>query len=299
VRQTLAGPFLVGALLATPALGADDGLKLSGTAEFIASYLHLNAIDDAADSPVIQPEEAKSLWTLGGRGALDAARGSLHLQTDFSGEGTVHNRHSDDTYLGSLGGGLHAGWRDPELGSLGAFGSMGQFEINDLDGKDPTSFAWGVGLEGQIFFDPVTLYLQSGYLDREPVSSGGDKDALKNAGFARAVGRFFIGDDFEIEAEGSYAQGKMDPDGDNVLIPGWGVELDYRLPGTPIAGFLRYTGAYYFQDDDTDKMLENRIGFGLRAYFGQPSLKANDRRGASLDLPRYLQWNGVIAGPLE
>jgi hypothetical protein len=46
-------------------------------------------------------------------------------------------------------------------------------------------------------------------------------------------------------------------------------------------------------------MLENRIGFGLRAYFGQPSLKANDRRGASLDLPRYLQWNGVIAGPLE
>ena len=70
-------------------------------------------------------------------------------------------------------------------------------------------------------------------------------------------------------------------------------------PGSPLAGFLGYTGAYYFQDDDSDKLWENRIGFGVRVYFRQPSLKTNDRHGASLDLPRYLQWNGVIAGPLE
>ena len=113
------------------------------------------------------------------------------------------------------------------------------------------------------------------------------------------MGRFFCGDDFKLQAEGSYAQGKMDPDEDDVLIRGWGAEVEYRLAGTPLSGFLRYTGAYYFQNDDTDKLLENRIGFGVRVYFGQPSLKANDRHGVSLDLPRYLQWNGVTAGPLE
>lgn len=295
MRRALVGPALVGALLATPALGADDCcLMLSGEGELIASYLHLDDTDG-----VIQPDEASNLWTLGGRGALDAYLGVWHLQTDFSGEGTVHNRSADDTYMGSFGGGLHAGWRDPELGSLGAFGAMGQFKINDLDGADRTSYAWGVGLEGQLFLDSTTLYLQSGYLDREALSSGGNINALKNAGFVRGVGRYFWTDNFMLQAEGSYAQGKMDPDRDNVLIAGWGAEMEYRLANTPIAGFLGYTGAYYFQDDDVDKIWEHRIGFGVRVYFGERSLKASDRHGASLDLPRYLQWNGVIAGPLE
>jgi hypothetical protein len=46
-------------------------------------------------------------------------------------------------------------------------------------------------------------------------------------------------------------------------------------------------------------LYEHRIGFGVRVYFGQESLRANDRHGASLDLPRYLEWNGQIAGALE
>ena len=294
MRRALVGPALVGALLATPALGADDGLKLSGEAELIATYLDLGD-----KGGVIQPEEASNLWTVGGRGALDAALGAWHLQSDFSGEGTVHNRSSDDTYLGSFGGGLHAGWRNPELGSLGAFGSMGQFKINDRDGADRTSYAWGVGGEGQLYLDSATLYLQSGFVQREPASHGGDPRALGNAGFVRLGGRYFWGDDLKFQVEGSYCQGKMDPDPDHLLMGDWGAEVEYRLPKTPVAGFVNYTGAYYFQNDDSDKLLETRIGFGVRVYFGQPSLKANDRHGASLDLPRYLQWNGVIAGPLE
>ncbi len=295
MRLALVAPALAGVLLATPAPGADDGVKLSGKGEFIASYVHFKEYDQG----VIQPEEASNLWTVGGGGALDAAHGAWHLQTDFSGEGTVHNRSADDTYLGSFGGGLHAGWRDPEFGSLGVFGAGGNLSINDQVGSNRNTVAWGIGAEGQLYLDWATLYAQTGYLDREPVSSGGDVNALKNAGFVRLVGRFFCGDDFRLQAEGSYAQGKMDPDGDNVLIPGWGAEVEYRLPHTPVSGFLGYTGAYYFQDDDTDKLLETRISFGVRVYLGQPSVKANDRHGVSLDLPRYLQWNGVTAGPLE
>ena len=111
-----------------------------------------------------------------------------------------------------------------------------------------------------------------------------------------------LGDALGLEAEASFAAGKMDPDEDDVVIVGWGAEVEYRLLGTPVvgfAGFVGYTGAYYNQDDDDDELFEHRIAFGVRIYFGQESLEANDRNGASLDLPRYLEWNGQIAGALE
>ena len=195
--------------------------------------------------------------------------------------------------------GLHAGWRNPERGAFGLFGAVGNLKINNDGGNDPETVAWGVGLEGQVYFDPATLYLQSGYLDREPLSSGGDADALKNAGFVRGIGRYFWGDDLKLEGEASFAQGKMDEDEDNVWIIGWGAEAEYRLGDRPVSGFVRYTGSHYDQDDDFDVLTEHRISFGVRVYFRQESLKANDRHGASLDLPRYLEWNGQVAGALE
>jgi hypothetical protein len=296
VRRVLIGPFLVGALLARPVRsGADEPLELSGTGEVIASYLNLSDFS----SSVLQPEEAKNLWTMGGRGALDAALGSLHLEAEFSGEGTVHNADQDDTYLGSFGGALHAGWRNPEVGSLGAFGGAGNLKINDFDGKDRRTIAYAVGGEGQLYFDPVTLYAQVGYLDRETAKHGGDKNVLKNAPFFRLVGRFFPCDDVEFNLQAAFAHGKMDPDEDNLFLGDWAAGVEARIPGIPLSGFLQYTGAYYFQDDDSDKLLESRIGFGLRFYFEERSLKANDRRGVSLDMPRYLQWGGITGGPLE
>ena len=291
----LIGSAVAGFLAASPAMAGDEGVKLSGRGEFLATYLHL----DDNDKDVIQGGEASNYWLLGGGAALDVAWRALNLQADFSAEGTLDEKSADDTYQYSYGGGLHVGWRDPERGSFGAFGAVGNVKIHNLGDNDSDTVAWSVGLEGQAFFDPFTLYLQGGYLDREPLSSGGDIDALKNAGFGRVVGRSFCGDDFKLEAEVSYTQGKMDPDEDNVWILGWGAEFEYRLGGMPVSGFVGYTGARYDQSDDSDVLYEHRIGFGVRAYFGQASLKANDRRGASLDMPRTLEWNGQIAGALE
>ena len=293
--HVLIGFTVAGVLIACPAMGASDGVELSGKGEFLATYLNL----DDRGKEVIQDGEASDYWTLGGGGALGVAWRALFLQADFSAEGNLDERSADDTYEHSYGGGLHVGWRDPKRGSFGVFGSAGNVEINNAGDNDPDTVVWGVGLEGQAFFDPFTLYLQAGYLDRESVSSGGDIDALKNAGFGRVVGRTFCGDNFKFESEISYTQGKMDPDGDDVWVLGWGVEFEYRLGDTPVSGFVGYTGARYDQDDDWDVLYEHRIGFGVRAYFGQESLKANDRHGVSLDLPRYTEWNGQIAGALE
>jgi hypothetical protein len=288
---------MVGVLVAPPAMGGsgEEGVSLSGKGEFLATYLHLG--DDGKN--VIQGGEASNYWILGGGGSLDVVWRALNLQADFSAEGNLDEGSADDTYRHSYGGGLHVGWRNPDLGSFGAFGGVGQAEINKVGGNDSRTVAWAVGLEGQVFFDPFTLYLQTGYLDRERLSSGGDVNALKNAGFGRATGRYFFGGDFKLEVEASYTRGKMDPDEDNVWILGWGVDVEYRLGDTPISGFGGYTGARYDQSDDTDVLYEHRIAFGLRVYFGQESLKANDRNGVSFDLPRYLEWNGQIAGALE
>ena len=293
--RALIGSALAGVLIASPAMGGDEYVELSGKGEFRATYLHM----DDRGKRVIQVGEASNFWTLGGGGALDVVWRALNLQADFSAEGNLDETSANDTYMHSYVGGLHLGWRNPELGSFGAFGSVGHVRINSVDEHDPDTIVWGLGLEGQAFFDPFTLYLQAGYLDREPLSRGGDVDALKNAGFGRALGRYFFGDDLKLEAEASYTRCKMDPDEDNVWILGWGAELEYRLRGTPVSGFLRYTGARYDQDDDWDVLYEHRIGFGVRVYFGQESLRANDRHGASLDLPRYPEWNGQIAGALE
>ncbi|HEX9641209.1 MAG TPA: hypothetical protein VGB13_07840 [Candidatus Krumholzibacteria bacterium] len=289
------GLILVGAQAASPAMGADESVELSGKGEFRATYLNL----DDNGKGVIQGGEVSDYWTLGGGGAFDVAWQALNLQADFASEGTLGEGSADDTYQHAFGGGLHVGWRNPELGSFGAFGSVGSVKINNVGNRDPETVAWGVGLEGQLYFDPVTVYLQGGYLDREPVSSGGDIDALKDAGFGRAVGRSFCGENFKFEIEVSYAQGKMDPDGDKVWILGWGADAEYRPRGWPVFGFVGYTGSRYDQSDDDDLLYEHRIGFGVRVYFGHESLKANDRNGVSLDLPRYLAWNGQIAGALE
>lgn len=286
---------MAGIAVARPAMCGGDGVELSGTGELLATYLHLH--DDGG--MVIQGGEASNYWIFGGGGALDVAWRALNLQADFSAEGNLNERSADDTYRHSYGGGLHLGWRDSELGSIGVFGGVGNVKINDVGNSDPDTVAWGTGLEAQAFFDAFTLYVQAGYLDREPLSSGGDVDALKNAGFGRAVGRYFIGDDLKLEADVSYTQGKMDPDEDDVWILGWRARAEYRLEGTPVSGFVVYTGARYDQDDDFDVLYEHRIGFGMRVYFGQESLKSNDRSGVSLDLPRYLEWNGQIAGALE
>jgi hypothetical protein len=293
--HVLVGSAVAGVLIACSAMGANEDVELSGKGEFLATYLNL----DDRGKDVIQDGEASDYWILGGGGALGIAWRALNIQADFSAEGTLDEKSADDTYEHSYGGGLHVGWRNPERGSLGVFGSAGKVHINNKGDNDRDTVVWGAGLEGQVFFDPFTLYLQTGYLDRESVSSGGDIDALKNAGFGRVVGRIFCGDDFEFESQVSYAQGKMDPDEDNVWILGWGAEFEYRLGDTPVAGFLGYTGARYDQDDDWDVLYEHRIAFGVRAYFGQKSLKANDRHGVSLDLPRYVEWNGQIAGALE
>ena len=289
------GFALVGLSLAHAAVAADADAAISGRAQIRSTYL---ALDDSGKD-VIQGGEASDYWMLGGAGSIDADWGGPHLQADFSGEATLDERSADDTYRQSYGGGLHLGWRDPEVGSLGAFGSAGNVEIHDVGSSDPESVAWSAGLEGQAFFERITLYLQAGYLDRESVSSGGDVDALQNAGFGRVVARYFCGENLKLESEASFARGKMDPDSDTIWLVSWGAEAEYRSSTLPISAFAGYSGARYEQHDDSDVLYEHRIQLGARVYWGQTSLKSNDRTGASLDLPRYLEWNGQIAGALE
>jgi hypothetical protein len=282
--------------IALPATAGADGPSLSAVGELRPSYVY---IDDVKHDEVIQGGEVKDFWTLGAGGSLDAAFEPLHVQADLGGRATLDEESADDTEEGAYGGGLHLNLRDTELGSLGVFGAVGKIRINDVGKDDPEGVVWGVGGEAQAYLDWLTIYLQGGFLDREPPSSGGAVNALKNAPFGRGVVRAFCGENLALEAEGSYAEGLMDLDDDDVWIAGWGAAAEVRLPGTPVSAFVRYTGAHFRQSDDKDRLEVHRVGFGLRVYFGQPSLAAHNLHGATLDLPPYLEWNGIAAGTLE
>lgn len=289
----LAGAFLV--LLAGAGYATDaPAAALSGVGELAATYLR----HSDPDGSVLQGGEASDLWTLGGRASVDLALDALHMQADFGGDSSVRTRDADDTYEGSWGAALHVNARDSERGAIGVFGSLGRLGIHDLDARDPHSNVWSIGLEGAAFLDRITAVGQAGYLDRTH-SRGADRDALERGRFVRAELRWFPRDDVRLAGAAGYLGGRMDDDADHVWAIDWMGEAEAVLPEGIVGGFVRYAGGYYHQSDDIDELVEHRIIFGLRAYFGQASRLAHDRSGATFEAPRALQWNGVIAGPLE
>ncbi|MCA9511271.1 MAG: hypothetical protein R3E88_15570 [Myxococcota bacterium] len=283
---------------AAPARAGAEGRGLpapvSGVGEVRATYLRFS--DPNGD--VLQGGEARDLWAVGADASIDVAFGDVHVQADLGGDAGTRTRRADDTYEGSFGAAVHANVRDFRLGAIGVFGSLGRLAIHDLDARDPHSNVWSIGLEGAAFFPRATVVAQAGYLDRTH-SRGADPDALESGRLARGELRWFPRDTVRLAAGAGYVGGRMDDDDDHVWVIDWLGEAEALVPGSRVAGFVRYAGGYYHQSDDTDSLVEHRVVFGLRAYFGEATLIAHDRDGATFEAPRALEWNGVIAGPLE
>ena len=284
----------VASLATSPASAADGAFVVTGVGELRTSYVRFSD----PDGDVLEPGESHHLWSVGAGGSVDVAIGAVHVQADFGGDTVPRRSNADDTVEGSYVGGLHVGVRDPERGAIGLFGSAGKISIRDQGAGDAGSVPWSIGLEGAAFFDRATTVLQGGYVDRDSLPDS-DPDALKNASFVRTELRLFPRDDVRLAGSIGLMRGRMDADDDAVYAIDWSAGAEGLIPGAPVSGFLRYAGAYFDQSDDNDVLVDHRIVFGLRYYFGTTSLIAHDRNGASFELPRTMEWNSVIAGPLE
>ena len=265
---------------------------------------------DSVSNPFDSIELKYNGWVLGGAG-----RGNLWLAPNFSAqldaqaEGTqydvpgnlftsgVSGRFSTLSYL--VAG--HANWRDPRTGLFGIFGGVG-----DAAGNGATrplgnaGIRHGlIGLEGQLYFNALTLYGQAGY-----DSTFGDIGSFAlfdsvHAWFLRGTGRYFFTPNFMVEGTAQYARGTTDFNigiftgafpSSNFDLWQWRVKAEWKPGMLPLSFFATYEGANnrygspFMSSPTSERMTDNRVMVGLRLYMGQDTLQLNDRTGATLDI---------------
>ena len=244
----------------------------------------------------VDPEEEDSFSTTGAVGRINFEAGEyLNIQGDIFGDYAWIDDDSDDSYRSQLGGGLHLYGRS-DMGALGVFGALGDVSIENDSGGDDGGLNYIAGAEAQFYQGDWTFYLQAGWLDSE---RSDDVDMIRDALFARGVVRLYFGADTLIQTEAAYVNGEMDDDNDDMDIWSVGARLQHRFDFWPGAFYVGYRGDFADQDDTAGPVDSHTIQFGATYAFGSDSLQDNERNGAAMDLPAFMRWQGVAAGPLE
>lgn len=296
--STLAGTALQGAAQAADAItdtSAESAVRFVLETQSGYSFLSDGGTDTLEDG------EDKSFSTTGAVGRINIqASEHLNIQGDIFGDYAWISDDADDSYQSQLGGGLHLYGRN-DMGSLGVFGALGDVSIADDDGADDGGLNYIAGAEAQFYQDNWTFHLQAGWLDSE---RSDDVDMIRDALFARGVVRHYFGADTLIQAEAAYVNGEMDDDDDDMDLWSVGARLQHRFDFWPGAFYVGYRGDFADQPndedpDDDDQIDSHTIQFGATYTFGSDSLQDNERNGAAMDLPAFMRWQGIAAGPLE
>lgn len=228
---------------------------------------------------------------------------STHLSTQVDVIGEYFNADQEggegpDNRLATGIAGAHISLRDPQKGLVGVLGGVGHNRTNDIDQE---STAVWIGAEAQKYFERVTLYAQLGLAWGDVHSSLEEYDA---AGFARLVGRYFVDDDFRLQAEASafLADDAIDTDlsiGDDVESFGWGLRADKRLGSSRFYGFAKYDGLYIDTTTEQKTLVEHALKVGVSTHFGAATLFQQDRSGATLDQPEIIARTTGWMEPLD
>ena len=133
------------------------------------------------------------------------------------------------------------------------------------DAADET--IWSAGLEGQKYYDNVTLAGAVGYANAD------DSDADLYGADAQV--RYFLSDNFRIQGALGYSKIEAGAADDNIWSVGAGAE--YQFASAPVSLFGGYTHSEF---DDAD-IKSDAFTVGVRYNFGG-TLKDRDRSGASL-----------------
>jgi hypothetical protein len=244
-------------------------------------------------------------WVLGGAGRGNWwATENISTQFDIQAEGTRYTVPSNRLAPGFAGNfstlsylvGGHVNWRDSQTGLLGVFGGIGDAGGNTgTFGSDNTGVRHGlIGVEGQYYWNALTLYGQAGY---DSTMSMGNLALFDNihAWYLRGTGRYFFGPNFMIEGTAQYAKGAAEytsfaapnVDYDTWL---WRLKAEWKPDAVPFSLFATYEGSRTNYANNTfflttsERVTDNRVMAGLRLYMAQGTLVANDRTGATLDI---------------
>jgi endosialidase-like protein len=299
----------------TSAMAADLPVKgrvaqpaaLQQVSGYVEMYTGAAWAKDSVVNPNFAHDWGFNGWVLGGAGRANWwVAPNISMQFDAQAEGTRYKIPTDELAPGFSGKfstlsylvGVHANWRDPRTGLFGVFGGIGDAGGNIATlGANNSGVRHGVvGLEGQYYWNALTLYGQGGY------------DALMNIGnvalwdnahawFVRGTGRYFFSPNFMLEGTGQYAKGAAEYTFFNASIPNadfntwlWRVKAEWKPDTMPFSLFATYEGSRtsyasnVFFGTTSERVTDNRVMAGLRLYMGQDTLLSNDRTGATLDI---------------
>jgi len=260
-------------------------------------------------------------WPIGGAGRGNWwATNDFSVQMDVQAEGTQYNvppsfldpgfsgRFSTLSYL--VGG--HANYRNSQTGLIGVFGAIGDasgnFGTNTFFGSsNGVRHALG-GVEGQYYWNALTLYGQVGYDASLDMGNNSFVDDV-HAWFIRGTARYFFMPNFMVEGTGQYSKGGVGfSTFGSFVTPDTGFDMwrasikaEWRPATMPFSIFGKYefNQTNYAQNtisfSPSERVSENRLMVGVRLYLGQNTLFANDRTGATLDI---LDTLGASTSPL-
>ncbi len=271
--------LLLAALMALPAGAAkaqDSGApQLAGVGEVSVGYVFM---DQGSDTDSDNPSDT-ARYTFGAKVSVPLSDG-ITFQVDYIIDDDATSDSDNDGNVDQLG--LHASWRNNTY-LVGAFGAYGRARPEGSSQGDENGLLFGI--EGQYYTPNMTFYGQLGVFD----GSGNDSEALDSGGFGRLGLRYFLDSNALISGNLLYGAGE-NRDDDEIDYYSWDVTYRRRIAKTPISWFVGYNGNRFEVNDQTDgtpdeDLTEHIVTVGLTFTFGPSSLKANDRRGATLDIP--------------
>ncbi len=321
-RNKMLAALLASTALASPALAADMEPVLKAPAraavapisgylemEGGGSWMHNDGVDGffVAGTPASGDDRR---WIF--NGAMRAnwwIAPAMSAQFDVWGGGDTFARGKDafggSVTAGTIGNanlGLHVSYRMPEQYLIGVFGAVGGIGSNNNCCLGGAAFTHGtLGLEGQWYSGPITLYGQGGVQTNLSNSNGGGN---YTAWFLRGEARYYIDANLRVSAWGMYGEGRTDQGYDffptafidwpafNMKHASAGVGVEKKLDGLPLSLFARYRYAwteFNAFDPDGDFSVgghtsDNQITVGFRLYLNENTLRYNDRMGTTLDI---------------
>ncbi len=224
----------------------------------------------------------------GVEGALGVQLGN-GLYAQLSGRREVYDENSGRYPDGIRLLGLHVGFRGAGMGYVGAFAARADaYEASYGDGS-----GWLAGLEGGVYFDRATFFVQGGGGDIQMHDSSVE-GGFVNGMFWRMGGRLYASDNLALVVAytGATANGYLyeGGDGGGGNIRQFEALAEGRLPGRyPVYVYGGFRWFAVTTEDDFEEQNDIADGALLIGILFRPgaggSLKDFERRGASLDLP--------------
>ena len=225
-----------------------------------------------------------------------AARASIPLaknvsaQFDIDAFLAINERDEDDCcsggddYLQHFGFvSAHLTWRDRSKGAVGVLASYGEASA----GNSEEAQILIVGAEAQAYLGDFTLYGQGGYMTADDESNN---DVMTDAWWGRLVGRYFPNPNSRLQGELFYIDGEENASSgvQDIEAFAWGARYDHAINNGPVSLFASYRGVRTEDDhSDASKITDHKALVGVSLRLGAPTMKDEDRRGATLDTPAW------------